>query len=145
MATNDPFQAADRLLAAVDFSGMAASLEEEFRRETSRLLLGVVEVLDGLETLQAYCEELANAGFAQAPCPSVQGLVKQLRAVLAQAGATPIEVVGHPLDLESHDVAAVRPDATVEADTILEEQRRGYRWRQQLLRRARVVVAGPSA
>jgi molecular chaperone GrpE (heat shock protein) len=52
-----------------------------------------------------------------------------------------MNAAGHPLDLAHHEVDAVSPDSSVEADTVLEEKVRGYLWKGALLRRAKVLIS----
>jgi molecular chaperone GrpE len=60
---------------------------------------------------------------------------------LDKADVEPMNAAGMPLDLERHEVLAVRVDPSVPEDTVLEEALRGYLWKQRLLRRARVVIS----
>ncbi len=137
-------RSAQRLLAAIDFAGLAEARDEQHRREMAGLLEGLLDVLDNLLALEAHCREQAERGDRQVPHRAATIMVNQLRAVLARAGVEPIEAAGQPLDLALHDVESVRPDPAAEPDTVLEEVRRGYRWRGTLLRRARVIIAGPA-
>ena len=144
MADDDPSLEADKLLAALDFAAMTEAQQEKQQQAMTRLLLGFLEILDTLEALEIHCAELADRGLDHVPHRTVSILVEQMLALLAEADVKPVTAVGCPLDLEIQDVVAVRADPAVEPDTVLEEARRGYLWHQRLLRRARVIVAGPA-
>ena len=141
MARDDPFADVDRILGAIDYAGQAAALEEKHRAAMAGLLRECLEVVDSLETLEAHCGELQQAGAERVPARSVGLIRRQMLRALANASVEPMNAAGTPLDLDRHDVAEVRPDAAVAESTVLEERVRGYLWKGALLRRARVVVS----
>jgi molecular chaperone GrpE len=130
MNDNDPLPGGSGLLGALDFADMVRAEKERHREQMRRLLLGLLPVLDNLSAL-----ELRSGRAA---------ITEQMVNVLAKVGLEPFDVVGQPLDLSRHDVLSVTPTDSVEPDTILEEDQRGYLWNGQLLRRARVIIAGPA-
>jgi molecular chaperone GrpE len=144
MSDADPFRGTDRLLAAIDVAGVTADQKAKHRRETSRLLLGFLEVLDGLEALAVHCQELVAQGNEHVPHRTAAHLAEKMGAVFTQAGVRSVLALGQPLDLRVHAVVDVRPGSAADPDTILEESQRGYFWHDELLRPARVVIAGPA-
>jgi molecular chaperone GrpE len=73
------------------------------------------------------------------------GLIRdRLVRTLEQQGLTAIHPVGEPFDPELHDALAQRPSDEVAPGTVLEVAQPGYRFRDRVLRHAKVVVAGPA-
>jgi molecular chaperone GrpE len=76
----------------------------------------------------------------------VELLYKQFLDVLSRVGAVPIEAKGRPFDPHLHEALAREETDGVEENTITEELRRGYLFKDKLLRAAQVKVAvRPSA
>jgi molecular chaperone GrpE (heat shock protein) len=130
--SDDPLRAMHGLLAA-----------QRRHDETVALLLGFLRLVDGLRALEAHCAELSARGLEHVPTGTVRLLAEQALAALAEADVTPLPAVGRRVDLTVHDVVAVRSDPSAEADVVLEEEQGAYLWAGALLRRARVIVAGP--
>jgi molecular chaperone GrpE len=100
----------------------------------------------GAETRKA-AREAARAAAEQAG-KALGGLtagyelsLRRLERALEQAGAEPLACVGRPFDPELMEVVEAVPGSGRPAGEVLEEVRRGYRWRGQLFRYAQVRVA----
>lgn len=145
MSQGDPFADSDRLLAGFDFARMAAAQDERHRQELAALLLGVIEIGDSLRDLERHSRELVARGHREVPHRSTEVLFRKLLQLLAQADVRPMSCVGGPLDLDRHQVVAVRVDAAIEDDTVVEETTCGYTWHDKTLRRAQVVVSRSTA
>ena len=141
----------EKMLAGMDFGKMmdvAAAMSAEgqkHRKETADLLVRFLEVVDSLDALAAHCEELAAGGLEHVPLRSVNTTLRQALSALSQAGVERMDAAGRPLDLNLHEVEAVRPDSSVEEDTVLEEKVRGYLWKGTVLRRSKVVISRAEA
>ena len=61
--------------------------------------------------------------------------------VLEAEGVRPFQSVGKPFDPSVHEAVGTVPAGEQAQNTVVEEVRRGYRWGDDLLRSARVVVA----
>lgn len=101
-----------------------------------RILRGFLEILDNFER-----------GISQAADDS-SALATGMRMILSQAehwlsseGLVRIETHGLKFDPQAHEAISHIADDQVEAGYIVEEIRRGYRWRDRLLRPAAVVVS----
>jgi molecular chaperone GrpE len=69
---------------------------------------------------------------------------KQLNDLLAENGLQPIEAEGKKFDPNMHEAIAHEPSDQVPEETVLRQTRRGYRFKDRLLRPAKVVVSsGP--
>ncbi|MDQ3805202.1 MAG: nucleotide exchange factor GrpE, partial [Acidobacteriota bacterium] len=73
----------------------------------------------------------------------VELIGKQLAGVLEALGVEAVPTVGHPFDPHVHEAVATAETDEFEADTVVEEMRRGYRLGDKLLRPAMVKVAKP--
>jgi molecular chaperone GrpE len=69
--------------------------------------------------------------------------LQRLDRALQQHGLEPIPCVGEPFDPELMEVAEVVRDPHRQGTEVLDEVRRGYRWRGRLFRYAQVRVARP--
>ncbi|GAA2082233.1 hypothetical protein GCM10009801_41820 [Streptomyces albiaxialis] len=129
--------------AALELARQAAA----HHARTERLLLGLVEVLDSFDRLLAGSGDLAGSGGGpgEVPADSVRALARQLERALGQEGLEPVGVSGERADPVRHHVVDVRHRAGAAEDEVLEVLRRGYRYRGQLLRPARVVIADGTA
>jgi len=122
---------------------------ENFKRRTEResverrdadaahLIGKILPVIDDLE------RALRAAGPAGDPLTRGVTLVHQhLLSVLAQMGLAPIETTGAAFDPNRHEAVEVVRSSGRDPGTILEEMRRGYMFRDRLIRPALVRVAG---
>jgi molecular chaperone GrpE len=142
MSSNqDPFASVD-LLAAFDFAQASSAADNTHKREMESLLLGFIEVIDSLRTLEMHFGELATTTTARIPVRGTSLIVKNALKVIGDAGVTPMNCAGQPLDLLRHEVVEVRPAPGIAPDTILEEIQSGYLWRNRVLRLAKVAIAG---
>jgi molecular chaperone GrpE len=74
----------------------------------------------------------------------VQLALKELLEVLAVEGMTEIQVnEGDEFDPAIHNAMASQPDPGIDRDTIVKVTRRGYRYKDQVLRAPEVIVAQP--
>lgn len=115
-------------------------MEANIRHAQESLLRDLLPVLDDFERALAAMEpstsESIRAGVA---------LVRdRLVRTLVQQGLEAIRPLGEPFDPELHDALAERPSGDSEPGTILEVAQPGYRFRDRVLRHAKVIVAGPA-
>ena len=101
-----------------------------------RILRGFLEILDNFER-----------GISQA-ADDGSALATGMRMILSQAenwligeGLIRIETRGLKFDPQTHEAISQVEDDQIEAGFVVEEIRRGYRWRERLLRPAAVVVS----
>ena len=73
-------------------------------------------------------------------------VLKQLTDFLADNGLQPVEAVGQKFDPNLHEAIAHEPNNEVPEETVIRQTRRGYRFKDRLLRPSTVVVSsGPAA
>lgn len=126
-------------LAAYERSRALAARDAAHRAHTERLLLVCADTLDACGRLLA---EGPGGADPAAYHRSLELVVRQLESAVADEGLEVFGRAGERADPATHHVVEVRaaPDGAVD-DEVLEVVRRGYRYRGQVLRAARVVVA----
>ena len=119
----------------------AREKEDAVKYANSVLLQRLVSVLDNFELGLA----AARREGAQSPIYSGMVLVqKQLNDLLAENGLEPIEAESKKFDPNLHEAIGHEPSDSPEG-TVVRQARRGYRFKDRLLRPARVVVSsGPA-
>ena len=119
----------------------AREKEDAMKYANSSLLQRLVSILDNFELgLTA-----AKTESEQSPIYSGMVLVqKQLNDLLEENGLQAIEAEGKKFDPNLHEAIAHEPSGSAEG-TVIRQARRGYRFKDRLLRPARVVVSsGPA-
>jgi molecular chaperone GrpE len=119
----------------------AREKEDAVKYANSSLLQRLVSILDNFELGLA----AAKTEGTQSPIYSGMVLVqKQLNDLLEENGLQAIEAEGKKFDPNLHEAIAHEPSGTPE-ETVIRQARRGYRFKDRLLRPARVVVSsGPA-
>src|SRR2546427_6627047 len=119
----------------------AREKEEAIKYANSALLERLVAIIDNFELGLAAAKEQGE----QSPIYSGMVLVqKQLNDLLAENGLDPIEGEGKKFDPNVHEAIAHEPSDQVPEGFVLRQARRGYRFKDRLLRPAKVVVSsGP--
>src|SRR5438874_10872399 len=119
----------------------AREKEDAVKYANSSLLQRLVSILDNFEL------GLAAAKTESEQSPIYSGMIlvqKQLNDLLEENGLQAIEAEGKKFDPNLHEAIAHEPSETPEG-TVIRQARRGYRFKDRLLRPARVVVSSGSA
>jgi molecular chaperone GrpE len=120
----------------------AREKEEAIKYANSSLLERLVGIIDNFEL------GLAAAKEQGADSPIYSGMIlvqKQLNDLLAENGLQPIEAEGKTFDPNLHEAIAHEPSDQIPEGIVLRQARRGYRFKDRLLRPSRVVVSsGPA-
>jgi molecular chaperone GrpE len=116
----------------------AREKEEAIKYANSSLLERLLPIVDNFELgLSA-----ARAEGEQSPVYAGMSLVfKQINDFLNDNGLQPIDAVGHKFDPNLHDAIAHEPSDSVPENHIIRQTRRGYRFKDRLLRPSSVVVS----
>jgi molecular chaperone GrpE len=119
----------------------AREKEEAIKYANSSLLERLVAIIDNFELGL----EAAKGSSEQSPIYSGMTLVlKQLNDLLAENGLQPIEAERKKFDPNLHEAIAHEPSDQFPEGTVLRQTRRGYRFKDRLLRPSSVVVSsGP--
>jgi molecular chaperone GrpE len=119
----------------------AREKEDAVKYANSSLLQRLVSILDNFEL------GLAAAKTESEHSPIYSGMVlvqKQLNDLLEENGLQAIEAEGKKFDPNLHEAIAHEPSEIPE-ETVIRQARRGYRFKDRLLRPARVVVSSGAA
>jgi molecular chaperone GrpE len=119
----------------------AREKEEAIKYANSALLERLVSIIDNFELGLAAAKEHSD----ESPIYSGMVLVqKQLNDLLAENGLQPIEAEGRTFDPNLHEAIAREPSDQFPEGMVLRQTRRGYQFKDRLLRPAKVVVSsGP--
>jgi len=120
----------------------AREKEEAIKYANKSLLEKLVSIVDHFELGL----EAARGGSEQSPIYSGMNLVlKQLQDLLTESGLEPVEAVGQKFDPNLHEAIAHEPSDEVPEEIVIRQTRRGYRFKDRLLRPSTVVVSsGPA-
>jgi molecular chaperone GrpE len=119
----------------------AREKEDAVKYANSSLLQRLVSILDNFEL------GLAAAKTESHQSPIYSGMIlvqKQLNDLLEENGLQAIEAEGKKFDPNVHEAIAHEPGEAPEG-TVIRQARRGYRFKDRLLRPARVVVSSGAA
>lgn len=135
------------------FLRKAAELEN-YRKRTDRerieaaslvkasVLIELLPILDACErALKSFDEEDSEQGRLQKYREGVELLYKQLADTLSRLGVVALEAKGHKFDPHVHEALGHQETPDYEENTVIEELRRGYLFKDRLLRPAQVVIA----
>ena len=131
----------DRYLRTrADFENYRRRVERD-RAVTARqakrdLLLALVDLADGFDRALVHVDESPESVAA-----GLHGMRRRLSSLLEAEGVKAFESVGRPFDPARHEAMATVRDGGDEPGTVVDEAGRGYLWKDELLRPARVRVA----
>jgi molecular chaperone GrpE len=120
----------------------AREKEEAIKYANASLLEKLVSIVDNFELGL----EAARGEAEKSPIYSGMTLVlKQLQDFLTENGLQPIGAVGKKFDPNLHEAIAHEPSDEVPDEVVIRQTRRGYRFKDRLLRPSAVVVSsGPA-
>lgn len=122
---------------------MAREHEALLKYAGENILRELLSVADNLD--RALEQGSADSGDAQkkldALLEGVRLTQKGLLATFEKFEVVPIESVGKEFDPNEHEAMTMEPSDTVPANLVLQEFAKGYRFRDRLLRPAKVVVS----
>jgi molecular chaperone GrpE len=120
----------------------AREKEDAIKYANTSLLERLVTIVDNFELGLGAARGEGN----KSPVLSGMSLVlKQLQDFLTDSGLQPIEAVGQKFDPNLHEAIAHEPSDEVPEEVVIRQTRRGYRFKDRLLRPSAVVVSsGPA-
>jgi molecular chaperone GrpE len=139
----------DRLLRqTADFENYkkraARERQESVAYANESLLTKLLPILDAFE-MAINAAASANSKTGEAGAQSLQTGVamvsNQLKSILADSGLEEIDAAGKPFDPNLHEAVSQEASSKVQEGQVLRQIRKGYRFRNRLLRPAGVVVA----
>ena len=120
----------------------AREKEEAVKYANSSLLERLIAIVDNFELgLSAAREESAKSPIFS----GMSMVLKQLNDFLAENGLQPIDAEGKKFDPNLHEAIAHEPSDQVPEGVVIRQTRRGYRYKDRLLRPSAVVVSSGAA
>ncbi|MFZ5906014.1 MAG: nucleotide exchange factor GrpE [Nitrospirota bacterium] len=116
---------------------VAKDKEELIKYGNESLLYELLPVVDNLEMALQHASDDVSSGLVQ----GVELTLKMMRKSLEKYGLIPIEAEGKPFDPAVHHAMAHLERDDVEENIVIEEYRKGYMFRDKLLRASLVAVS----
>ncbi|HEY2259417.1 MAG TPA: nucleotide exchange factor GrpE [Solirubrobacteraceae bacterium] len=155
MADADVAALTEKALKAEEYLGLAQRTKadfENYRKRAAReaaaaqergaikLALALLPAIDNLDRALAHAETAENGGADFVS--GVKHVHSDVIAALGRVGIEPYSPEGQPFDPQFHEAVAQQPAEGAQPGTVVEVFQRGYRLGDNVLRPARVVVAG---
>lgn len=135
----------DRLLRqAADFENYkkraARDREDGIKRANSDLLAKLIPVMDNFEMALAAVNN-ADAKSVDSLKTGILMIHGQLKAAVTDAGLEEVDATGKAFDPNLHEAVSQQETTDVPEGHIVQQLRRGYKYKDRLLRPASVIVA----
>jgi len=131
---------ARHLRTRADFENYRRRIERDrdvaARQAKRELLRALVDLADGFDRALVHIDESPDSVAA-----GLHGMQRRLASLLKAEGVKSFESVGQPFDPTRHEAMATVRDFEGAPGTVVDEAGRGYQWKDELLRPARVRVA----
>jgi len=137
----------DRFLRkAAEFENYRKRVEKEkldsITLAKGSVLVEFLPVIDACErALKSFSEAQSPAAGMQQYVEGVQLLYRQLLDTMGRVGVAAMETEGKPFDPHMHEALSREENLEFEENTVVRELRRGYLFKDKLLRPAQVIVA----
>jgi len=104
----------------------------------AELISSILPVLDDLERFASVDSE--NQDF-EALHQGVVIILKNFKKALGDSGLVEMEPINEPFDPEKHDALIQMEREDLQPDIVIEQHQKGYEFKDQVLRHAKVVVS----
>jgi molecular chaperone GrpE len=136
-------ETADRLLRlAAEFENYKKRMERDralaLKYAEEQVFKELLPCIDNLERAIEQGRKTGNAGDLLA---GVELTHKGLMSALEKFELVPMQSIGSPFDPNIHEALAMEVSSEVDANCVLREFEKGYRYKDRLIRPAKVVVA----
>lgn len=137
----------DRFLRkAAEFENYRKRVEKEkidaLVAAKSSVLVEFLPVLDACErALKSFGDSKGGAAGLQQYQEGVELIYRQLFDTANRVGVVPMEVEGKQFDPHMHEALSREENLEIEENVVVKELRRGYLYKDRLLRPAQVIVA----
>src|SRR5258706_11441343 len=118
----------------------AREKQEAIKFANEGLLQKLIPVLDNFDMALA-AVQTAEAGTAQSLQTGVNMIYQQLKNALAETGLEELDATGKAFDPNFHEAVSQKETADAPEGQVVQQLRKGYKFRERLLRPASVVVA----
>jgi molecular chaperone GrpE len=136
----------DRLLrTTADFDNFkkraAREKQDAIKFANESLFQKLIPVLDNFDMALAAAQTTAKDEAVQSLQTGVNMIYQQLKTALADAGLEELDAADKPFDPNVHEAVSQKETAEVPEGRVVQQLRKGYKFRDRLLRPATVVVA----
>lgn len=107
-------------------------------RATAELITAILPIMDDLERFAAVDEN--NKDF-DVLLQGVVLILKNFKRILGDYGLVELDTVNQPFDPEKHDALLQMQVKDVEPDIVVEQHVKGYEFKDQVIRHAKVIVS----
>jgi molecular chaperone GrpE len=129
--------------ATADFDNFkkraARERTDAIRYANEGLLEKLLPIVDNFEAALAAAN--ATATNVESLKTGIQMIYTQLKSFLSDAGVEEIDAAGKAFDPNLHEAVSQQPSEEAEEGQVLQQMRKGYKYRDRLIRPAMVVVA----
>jgi len=112
-------------------------IEEALDRRSRYLLMSLLPIVEELDLAIEAAENNANAGVLK----GVEMVKRKMEKILESEGMTPIEAAGKAFDPHLHEAVLEVETKDHPDGTVIEELRKGYTYKNRVLRASMVKVA----
>ena len=118
----------------------AREKQEAIKFANEGLLQKLIPILDNFDMALA-AVQTADGGAAQSLQTGVNMIHQQLKNTLAEIGLEELDATGKAFDPNLHEAVSQKETAEAPEGQVVQQLRKGYKFRDRLLRPASVVVA----
>jgi len=134
----------DRLLrTTADFDNFkkraAREKQEAIKFANESLLQKFIPILDNFD--MAFAAVQNEQGGQSSLRTGINMVLQQFKSALLEAGLEEVDAVGKPFDPNLHEAVSEQETSEVPEGHVAQQLRKGYKYRERLLRPATVVVA----
>ena len=134
----------DRLLrTTADFDNFkkraAREKQEAIKYANESLLQKFIPILDNFD--MAFAAVQNEQGGQSSLRTGINMVLQQFKSALLEAGLEEVDAVGKPFDPNLHEAVSEQETSEVPEGHVAQQLRKGYKYRERLLRPATVVVA----
>jgi molecular chaperone GrpE len=115
--------------------------EELVKYANEKFIFELLPVIDSLEMALEHAKDEKNGGIVQ----GVENTLKEFLRILSKFGLSPIEAMGKPFDPSVHHAMSVVERRDVEENSVVEVFRKGYMFRDKVIRAPLVGVSKKSS
>ena len=122
----------------------AREKQEAIKFANEGLLQKLIPVLDNFDMALAAAQNNQSEA-AQSLQTGINMIYQQFKTVLADAGLEEVDATGQPFNPNLHEAVSQKETAEAPEGQVIQQLRKGYKFRDRLLRPASVIVAKPPA
>jgi molecular chaperone GrpE len=104
------------------------------------LLQKLLPILDNFEMAQAAAQGAQGGNLASLQA-GISMIQQQLKGILAETGLEEMDASGKPFDPAIHEAVSQQESDSVPEGQVIQQIRKGYKFRERLLRPSAVIVA----